>query len=79
MLKWYGHVVSMEGNRWPKRIIIWSPRGRRRVRPESKWGKELESLMKQDWLDIYTVLSGTSNMTSMGGVSLLFNERLKIQ
>jgi hypothetical protein len=49
MLKWYGHVVRMEGNRWPKRIITWSPRGRqRRVRAETKWGKELESLMKQD-------------------------------
>jgi hypothetical protein len=29
MLKWYGHVVRMEGNRWPKRIISWSPRVRR--------------------------------------------------
>jgi hypothetical protein len=47
MLKWYGHVVRMEGNRWPKRTITWSPRGRRlRVRPETKWRKELESLMK---------------------------------
>ena len=30
-------------------------------------------------LDIYTVLSGTSNMASIWGVSFLFNERLKIQ
>jgi len=49
MLKWYGHVVRMEGNRWPKRVITWSPRGRRRrVRTEAKWSKEMESLMKQD-------------------------------
>jgi len=49
MQKWYGHLVPMEGNRWPKRIITWPPRGRRqRVRAETKWGKELESLIKQD-------------------------------
>jgi hypothetical protein len=25
MLKWYGHVLRMEDNRWPKRIMTWSP------------------------------------------------------
>jgi hypothetical protein len=30
MLKWYGHVLRMEDNTWPKRIITWSPEGRRR-------------------------------------------------
>jgi hypothetical protein len=29
MLKWYGHVVCMEVNRWSKRMT-WSPEGRRR-------------------------------------------------
>ena len=28
MLKWYGHVVRMDGNRLSKRIMAWSP-GRR--------------------------------------------------
>jgi hypothetical protein len=23
MLKWSGHVVRMEGNRWPRRIMTW--------------------------------------------------------
>jgi hypothetical protein len=40
MLKWYGHVLCMEDNRWSKLIIIWSPEGRR---PEMKWEKEVES------------------------------------
>jgi hypothetical protein len=30
MLKWYGHVLHMEDNTWPKRTITWSPEGRRR-------------------------------------------------
>jgi len=38
----------MEDNRWPKRIMTWSPEGRlRRGRPEAKWEKEDERLMKQ--------------------------------
>jgi hypothetical protein len=35
VLKWYGHVLCMKDNRWPERIMIWSPEGRRR--PEMKW------------------------------------------
>jgi hypothetical protein len=41
MLKWYGHVLCMEDNRWSKLIITWSPEGRRR--PEMKWEREVES------------------------------------
>jgi hypothetical protein len=40
MLKWYGHVLRMEDNRWPKRIMTWSPEGRRR--PEMKWERVLK-------------------------------------
>jgi hypothetical protein len=25
MVKWYGHVVRIDGNRLPKRIMAWSP------------------------------------------------------
>jgi hypothetical protein len=37
-----GHVVCMKGSRW-----TWSPEGRRRGRPEVKWGKEVEGVMLQ--------------------------------
>jgi hypothetical protein len=39
----------MENNRWPKRIMIWSPEGRRRRRgrPEMKWERKVERVMKQ--------------------------------
>jgi hypothetical protein len=48
ILEWYGHVVGMEANRWPKRIMTWSPEGRRRRRqPEVKWDKEVERVMKE--------------------------------
>jgi hypothetical protein len=47
MLNWYGHVVCMEDNRWPKRITTWRPEGRRRRgRPEVKWDKNVERVMK---------------------------------
>jgi hypothetical protein len=47
MLKWYGHVLRMEDNGWPKRIMTWSPEGRRRGRPEMKWERGVERVMKQ--------------------------------
>lgn len=48
MLKWYGHVTRMEDNRWPERIMTWSPEGsRRRGRPEAKWDEEVERVMKK--------------------------------
>jgi hypothetical protein len=41
VLKWYGHVVRMEDNRWPKRIMSWTPEGRRRRgQPEAKLEQE---------------------------------------
>jgi hypothetical protein len=45
-LKWYGHVLRMEDNRWPKRIMTWSLEGRR-GRPEMRWEREVERVMKQ--------------------------------
>jgi hypothetical protein len=48
MLKLYGHVVRMDDNRWPKRIMTWSPKGRRRRgRPEVKREKEVVRVVKQ--------------------------------
>jgi hypothetical protein len=48
VVKWYGYVVHMEGNRRHKRIMAWSAEGRRqRGRPEVKWDKEVESVMNQ--------------------------------
>jgi hypothetical protein len=44
----YGRVVCMEDNRRPKRIMTWSPGGRRRCRRlEVKWEKEVEKVMMQ--------------------------------
>jgi hypothetical protein len=37
----------MEDNRRPKRITTWSPEGRRRGKPEMKWEREAERVMKQ--------------------------------
>jgi hypothetical protein len=38
----------MEDKRWPKRIMAWSPEGRRRRgQPEIKQEKEVERVIKQ--------------------------------
>jgi hypothetical protein len=48
MLKWYRRVVRMDDKIWRKRIMSWSPEGRRRRRrAEGQWEKEVESVMKQ--------------------------------
>ena len=47
ILKWYAHVLRM-GDRRPTRMLTWSPEGRkRRGRPETKWQREVERVMKQ--------------------------------
>jgi len=32
MLKCYGHILRVGDNRWPKRILTWSPEGRKSKR-----------------------------------------------
>jgi len=48
MLKWYGHVLYMGGNRWLKQILTCSLEGRqRRGRPKMKWDSKEKRVMKQ--------------------------------
>ena len=59
VLKWCGHVVRMEDSRWPKIIMHWSLGGRRaRRRPEVKWGKVTERVMKQGNLTCDDAING---------------------
>lgn len=44
ILKWYGYTTRMEDNIWPKGIMTCSPGG---ARPEVKWEKDVETVMKQ--------------------------------
>jgi hypothetical protein len=46
MLKCYGHVLRMEDNRWPKRIMTWLPVGGMKKR-QKKTRNEVERGMKQ--------------------------------
>jgi hypothetical protein len=57
MLKWYGHVLRIEDDRWPKRRMTWLQEGRIRGRPEMKWEREVERVMK------------LKNLTSEGAVN----------
>ena len=51
MLKLFGHVVSMENNRWLKRILTRVGR-QRRGRPDVKKEKEVKRDMKQKKFNI---------------------------
>jgi len=57
-LKWYGHVQRMEEGRLPKKVMKWSPPGRRtRGRPKATWAEGIRGLMgekgliEEDWKD----------------------------
>ena len=57
-LKWYGHFQRMEEGRLPKKVMKWSPLGRRkRGRPKLSWAEgirglvEEKGLMEEDWND----------------------------
>ena len=46
-LKWYGHLLRMEANRWPKMIYLLSPQGRRRRgRPQQSWRNQVTGFMR---------------------------------
>ncbi|KAF2889943.1 hypothetical protein ILUMI_16230 [Ignelater luminosus] len=50
-LRWYGHVSRMGEERWPKRILEWSPRGRRRGQPAVKWKTYITKTMEGKGLE----------------------------
>jgi hypothetical protein len=42
-MAWLGHVMRMEGERIPKRVLAWKPMGRRnRGRPRERWIGDIE-------------------------------------
>jgi hypothetical protein len=65
----------MEDNRWPKRIMAWSPEGRRRGRPEMKWERELERLMKQ--IGRLVVVTGRDFVSALQPGGFLYYPRIK--
>ncbi|PSN48045.1 hypothetical protein C0J52_09109 [Blattella germanica] len=57
-LQWYGHVERMSEERWPKKILQWSPKGKwARGRPPMKWKTFISKAMEErnlkfgDWND----------------------------
>ena len=57
-LKWYGHVQGMEEGKLRKKVMKWSPPGRRkRGRPKLTRAEEIRGLMEEkglkeeDWND----------------------------
>lgn len=57
-LVWYGHIKRMNDERWPKRILEYTPMNRRRRgRPRKSWKQGIETAMsvrdmnEDDWKD----------------------------
>jgi len=47
VLKYYGHILRVGDNRWPKRKLTWSSEGRkRRGRSKMKREREVERTME---------------------------------
>jgi hypothetical protein len=46
-MAWLGHVMRMEGERIPKRVLEWKPMGRRnRGRPRKRWIEDIEKVIQ---------------------------------
>lgn len=57
-LRWYGHVQRMNNNRWPKRLMDWTPERRKnKGRPRKSWKDGVKEAMGRrdlsvgDWND----------------------------
>lgn len=51
-LKWFGHVLRMNNDRWPRRAWEWQPPGRRkRGRPRRSWNDNMREAMRTRHLE----------------------------
>ena len=51
-LKWFGHLMRMDGSRWPKRIFTWNPPGRnRKGRPRRSWNEGIRRALRDRNID----------------------------
>jgi hypothetical protein len=51
-LNWFGHVLRMEEERWPKQLNLWKPPGKRKRRPNKSWREEMMTAMRSRGLNI---------------------------
>jgi hypothetical protein len=50
---WFGHVLRMEEERWPKQLYQWKPPGKRkRGRPNKSWREEVMTTVQSRGLNI---------------------------
>jgi hypothetical protein len=47
-LSWFGHVLRMEEERWPKQLYQWKPpRKRKRGRPSKSWREKMTAMQSR--------------------------------
>lgn len=53
-MKWAGHVMRLNNNRWSHKLTVWDPRiGKRNVgRPKSRWADEIKLNFGNRWSNI---------------------------
>jgi hypothetical protein len=52
-LNWFGHVLRMDEERWPKQLYQWKPpEKRKRRRPKKSWREEMMTAMQSSGLNI---------------------------
>ena len=57
-MAWLGHVMRMDGERMPRRILEWKPMSRRiRVRPRERWIEDFEEDMQTRGIRVWRKLS----------------------
>ncbi|KAK4876924.1 hypothetical protein RN001_009430 [Aquatica leii] len=46
-LKWFGHILRMEENKWPKRLFAWKPTGKnKKSRARCSWNDGIRKAMR---------------------------------
>ena len=62
-MRWYGHVVRMDKERWPHIVNDWKPEGKRPVaRPKQRWMDIIEKDLKRAGLTLYGITTGRNRI-----------------
>ena len=71
-MRWLGHVLRMKDNRVPKRVLEWTPKGKRkRGRPNLSWGETIQRDLKVIDINISEAKDVAQNRSEWRAVTAL--------